>query len=310
MMLREGSSKIQKSRINMNKTFSLLRGGLLPVLALSAWAQSPIRVLMLGGTDNAPAHNPRAMRDSLAPVLATNNMTLTYRDTQTVLNVDSLRQYDVMLLATADHGSGTAGGANLTTAQEDALIGWLNAGHVAVAFHGATNTYLNNPRWVSLLGGLFQDHSTINNSGTETFVRPSHPALTGTAILPTSAATTGGSPYWDEGRRHRNFTSDTVVLATAQLGGGETVPWIWVRPQGAGWVYYNASGHDGQTWRLSQWKGQVVQALRWGASIPVRISMAKKSRSPSAAKHLRILTLNGRKVFNPEKSVFSGIQMN
>lgn len=276
---------------------------------VSCWAQAPIRVLFLGGTDNAPAHNPRAMRDTLAPVLAANNMTMAYRDTQTVLNIDSLAQYDVLLLGTADHGSGTAGGSNLTAAQEDALIGWLNAGHVAVAFHGSTNTYLNNPRWVQLLGAVFLDHGTVDNSGTATYTLPAHPSLAGTAVLPASATVTGGQPYWDEGRRHTNFTSDTVVLATARLGGGEIVPWIWVRPQGSGWVYYNAGGHDGQSWKLAQWKSQVVQALRWGASIPVRILVGKNTRPHAGFKQGRILTLNGRTVFSLEKSLFQGIQI-
>jgi type 1 glutamine amidotransferase len=292
----------------MNPTHIFSRTVFLTALALSAWAQTPTRVLMLGGSDNSPAHIPTALRDTLAPVLAANNMTLAYRDTQTVLHADSLRQYDVLLLYTADRGTGTAGGSNLTTAQEDALLAWLNAGHVAVAFHGSTNTYLNNPRWLQLLGGRFLDHSPANNSGTETFTRPAHPALTGTAVLPTSAAATGGQPYWDEGRRHQNFASDTVILATANLGTGGIVPWIWVRPQGSGWVYYNASGHDGQVWRRPEFKGQVVQALRWGASIPVRIHVTKKSRPSSVEKQLRILTLNGRTVVTPEKSVLPVIQ--
>ncbi len=261
---------------------SFIQSILLSVLMVSAWAQNSIRVLMLGGADNAPAHFPLAMKDTLAPFLTANNMTLAYRDTQTVLNADSLKAYDVVLLAPADHGSGTAGGSNLTTAQEDALIGWISAGHVAVALHGATNTYLNNPRWLKLLGAEFLDHGSVDNAGTVTLTKPTHPALTGITTLPASAAATGGQPYWDEGRRHKNFSSDTVVLATARLGGGEVVPWIWVRPEGSGWVYYNASGHDGQCWKLSQWKGQILQAIRWGDGATVSINRFGRAVNHSA----------------------------
>jgi hypothetical protein len=40
-----------------------------------------------------------------------------------------------------------------------------------------------------------------------------------------------------------------------------------VRPEGKGWVYYNASGHDGQIWTRPEFKGQVRRALQWGYQV-------------------------------------------
>ncbi len=233
-------------------------------------AQTPIRVLFWGGTNTA-THNARALRDTLAAVFAANNMTLNYREavTHSWLSPDSLAQYDVAFLYTTDQT-----GTDLSATQLSNFIAWIAAGHVAVAFHGSTNTYLNNgtlsTNWGNLLGGLFLDHGngTSDNGGAITFKQPLHASLTGTTTLPTSATATGGQPYWDEGRRHKNFVSDTIVLARSRMNTVDTAtPWIWVRPQGKGWVYYNSSGHDGQTWHRPDWKGQVVQALKWGASV-------------------------------------------
>jgi len=235
----------------------------------AALAQSPIRVLFWGGTNTA-THNSRALRDTLAPVFTSNNFVLNYREaaSHSWLNPDSLAQYDVAFLYTTDQI-----GTDMSATQLSNFIAWIAAGHVAVAFHGSTNTYLNNgtlsTNWGNLLGGLFLDHGNgTDNGGTITFKQPLHASLTGTTTLPTSATATGGTPYWDEGRRHKSFTSDTIVLARSSMNAVDTVtPWIWVRPQGKGWVYYNSSGHDGQTWHRTEFKGQVVQAIKWAATI-------------------------------------------
>lgn len=240
------------------------------LLTAASFAQSPIRVLFWGGTNTA-THNSRALRDTLAPVFASNNFTLNYREaaSHSWLNPDSLAQYDVAFLYTTDQV-----GTDMSATQLSNFIAWIAAGHVAVAFHGSTNTYLNNgtlsANWGNLLGGLFLDHGngTSDNGGTITFKQPLHASLTGTTTLPTSASATGGTPYWDEGRRHKSFTSDTIVIARSRMNTVDTTtPWIWVRPQGRGWVYYNSSGHDGQTWHRSEFKEQVVQAIKWAATI-------------------------------------------
>jgi hypothetical protein len=73
---------------------------------------------------------------------------------------------------------------------------------------------------------------------------------------------------WDEGRVHKTFRNDLVILATLN---DEKVPWTWVHPQGKGWVYYTSSGHDARAWGDSGFQGQLVQAVKWGysASQPV-----------------------------------------
>lgn len=244
---------------------------LFTLAALAASAQAQVKVLFWGGTATG-THNSQALRDTLTRLFSTTNVTMAYREANTHawLAADTLNQYDVVLLYTTNPGA-SGGGQNLTTPQEDALINWVASGRVIVALHGSTNCYRDNPRWRALLGAQFVDHSNPNNSGTSTFQQPLHSSLTGTTPMPASAAgdpggTTNPTVYWDEGRQHNMYVSDTVVIARAQLGTG-SVPWIWVRPQGKGFVYYNASGHNFRTWQRPEWKGQLIRALYWGKEI-------------------------------------------
>lgn len=232
-------------------------------------AQALINVLYWGGPGSSP-HNPAALRDTLQNYLLFNHgMMVHYREdpSHSWLHPDSLAGYDVILAYTSNRGE-DAGGTDITTAQFAALTDWIESGKVLVSFHGSTNTYYSggNPPWIRLLGARFLDHAPGNNAGTITFTDAAHQSLEGAQPLPPSASNDGREPYWDEGRRHQQFVEDTIVIARAQIG-EVNVPWIWVREQGDGFVYYNASGHDGQTWTMPQWKSQVVTALEWGACV-------------------------------------------
>jgi type 1 glutamine amidotransferase len=241
-------------------------------LAAASIAQTPIKVLFWGG--GITAHNPTAMRDSLATFFASNNIQISYRADSTNapvwLHPDSLAQYDVMLMYTTNQNA-----TILTATQLNNLKAWVESGRVIVAVHGSTNTYINNnatitAAWRALLGAQYVGHGPVNTAGTisTTTAGTGHSSLTGTTMLPTASANTGGAPYWDEGREHTNFVSDTVVLARS-VTSSSNFPWIWVRPQGNGWIYYNASGHDGQVWRRAEYKGQLLRALNWGYQMKV-----------------------------------------
>jgi type 1 glutamine amidotransferase len=250
---------------------------LFAVLGLAALASTSnaqqIKVLFWGG--GSTAHTPKNLRDTLvahfAP-LSSVNIQITYRADSTNepvwIHPDTLAQYDVLLAYTTNQDASKLGQARLND-----LVAWVNSGRVIVALHGSTNTYLNNnatvaANWRALMGGQFTDHAPDNNGGVVslTTAGSAHASLAGTTMLPASGAATGNAPYWDEGRRHNQFAADTVVLARSQIG-TVNVPWIWVRPQGKGWVYYTASGHDGQVWKMSEFKGQIRRALEWGYAV-------------------------------------------
>jgi type 1 glutamine amidotransferase len=210
-------------------------------------------VLFLGG--GSTSHNPDSFRVAIEPVLEKNNLAaVEYRTNESVLNADSLKNFDLMLLYSAKKGSGTGGDGtpNLTTAQENALYAWIEAGHAMVAVHCASSCYLANPRLHELIGADYTVHGEdldhIN------IVKPTHAAMKGVS------APTG----WDEGREHKFLKTDTVLLATNNSKGN---PWTWIRPQGKGWVYYTSSGHDIRVWSDTKFQNQLVRAAVWGDSV-------------------------------------------
>jgi type 1 glutamine amidotransferase len=244
-------------------------------------AQTPTKVLFWGGPATS-SHNVPAFRDTIVPYLTGQNMTVTYRQNTpyAFLHTDSLAQYDVMLVYTTNQDA-----SQLTQGQLTALTTWIASGRVMVAVHGTTNTFITNnasitSAWRALTGAQFADHGPAagsGNSGTITYTTTgtTHGSLAGTIALPTSGVNTGDHPYWDEGRRHTAnlFSNDTLVLARAlyTTPSATSLPWIWVRPQGNGWVYYNASGHDGQVWTRLEFKTQILRALQWGQAVSTGI---------------------------------------
>lgn len=225
-----------------------LFAGLLVPAAVPSWA-APIRILFLGG--GSTSHDPAAMRDVIKPVFEKAGMAVEYRANESVLHADSLARFDALFVYNAKKGSKTDGTPDLTKAQEDALYAWIESGHAMIAAHGASSSYLENPRWAQLIGGSYTVHG--NDFKFVTIAKPEHGSMTGVAP-PTG---------WDEGRQHKLLREDLVILATLNE---EKTPWTWVHPQGKGWVYYTSSGHDTRTWSDPGFQGQLVQAVKWGVS--------------------------------------------
>jgi len=191
------------------------------------------------------------MNAAIRPVLETAGMSVRYSSEEGILNADSLAGYDVLFVYNAKKGSLTDHTPDLTPAQETSLYDWVEAGHPLIAAHCASSSYLENPRYAELIGGAYTEHGPDLES--ITLVQPDHPALAG--VSPPTG--------WDEGRVHRMLRQDLTILATAN---SEKTPWIWIHPQGLGWVYYTSSGHDNRVWSDVKFQGMLVQAIRWGYS--------------------------------------------
>lgn len=189
------------------------------------------------------------MRDTMQPVLEKAGMSVAYRTDEKILNADSLARFDVLFIYNAKKGSKTDNTPDLTTAQENALYAWVEAGHAVVAVHCASSSYLENPRYAELIGASYTEHGP--DLQYITISRPDHPAMIG--VSPPTG--------WDEGRLHKILRQDLIILATANA---EKTPWTWVHPQGKGWVYYTCSGHDERVWRDADFQGMLVQAVKWG----------------------------------------------
>jgi hypothetical protein len=83
-----------------------------------------------------------------------------------------------------------------------------------------------------------------------------------------------------------------------------------VRPQGQGWIYYNASGHNHLTWRRLEFRSQLLRALNWGYQMKVTGIRGKAALDMLTRAHgnelfvplrekysLEIMDMQGRRVF-------------
>ena len=323
------TSKGRAARLTRPATW--LSAALATFLVSETTAQTGARVLFWGGPATT-SHNVPAFRDTIVPYLTSLGMTVSYRQNPPYswLHADSLAQHDVLLVYTTNQNA-----SDLTSGQLAALTAWLASGRVMVALHGTTNTFITGNTattnaWRALTGAQFLDHgpaSGSGNSGTMTYtpLGNAHPALATTTALPASAANSGGQPYWDEGRRHTAnlFASDTLVLARAHYTtpSATSLPWIWVRPQGNGWVYYNASGHDAQVWSRLEFKTQIVRALQWGHTVKTtgirgqaalraltrgRTGMLHVPFAPGTAHTVEVFDPQGRRVYFRSRSRAGG----
>ncbi len=211
-------------------------------LAAPAFATDPdpIKVLFLG--DNGH-HQPKPRFDELAPVLADRGIEMTYTDDMSKLNLDTLNNYDALVLY-----------ANIDTIapdQADALLSYVNQGGGFVPLHCATFCFRNNDKIVALMGAQFQRHGT-GVFRTELAERQ-HPVMSGF----------GGFESWDETYVHRlhNEKNRTVLEYRVDREGRE--PWTWVRTEGDGKVFYTAWGHDSRTWTNPGFQNLVERGIRY-----------------------------------------------
>jgi uncharacterized protein len=111
-------------------------------------AQS-IRILFLG--DNGH-HRPAERFWQMQPVLAKRGINLTYTDKSTSLNVQTLADYDGLLIY--------ANTTEIAPDQEKALLDFVEGGKGLIPLHCASYCFLNSPKYVELVGAQFQRHGT------------------------------------------------------------------------------------------------------------------------------------------------------
>ena len=203
----------------------------------------PIKVLFLG-QERGPSHDPERMFPMLASAFARRGIQLTYAATPAeALVADRLQYYDALML----YGNHT----EITPAEEQALLGFVEGGKGLVALHSASFEFQNSDRYIALVGGQFQRHGT--GEFTAEITQPGHPVMQGLQPFNT----------WDETYVHtkHNPENRTVLMERVDENGRE--PWTWVRTQGQGRVFYTAYGHDERTWAKPEFAALVENGVSW-----------------------------------------------
>src|SRR5687768_2258851 len=147
---------------------------ILPALVVSAIvtsaaaAQAPgsgrVRALFLG--DNGH-HRPYARAKELVPVLAHRGVDLFYTDDPADLNADKLNQYHVLTLYN-NH-------MNVSQAQLNALLKFVQNGGGLVVLHCASASFQNSEEFIRLIGAAFKSHGYATFAPAAT--NPAHPVM-------------------------------------------------------------------------------------------------------------------------------------
>ncbi|WP_239492570.1 PVC-type heme-binding CxxCH protein [Luteitalea sp. TBR-22] len=211
----------------------------------------------------------------LAAPLARKGIQLTHVATPAeALRPEVLANYDAIMIY-ANH-------TDITEAQEQALVSFVEGGKGLIALHCASFMFTKAPRYIPMIGGQFSTHGT--GDFTAEIVAPDHPIMSGLAPFTT----------WDETYVHtrHNPVDRTVLMERVDDKGRE--PYTWVRTQGKGRVFYTAFGHDERTWRNPGFQVLVERATTWAVSDQAR-------KAWQALKMPEVTYLDGFNVPNYEK---------
>jgi len=192
-------------------------------------------------------HQPSLRAQELIPLMANRRIGVTYTESLGDLNAENLVKYDGLIIY-ADQ-------VKIDSAQEKALLDFVNAGKGLIAIHSASYCFPRSSRYVALLGAQFKYHST--GSFRARTVGTDHPITRGEPEFET----------WDETYVHTKPNQDCVVLQVRREGDSDE-PVTWVRTQGKGRVFYTAYGHDERTWNNSGFQSLIERAIRWSCGRP------------------------------------------
>src|SRR5436190_23145699 len=112
-------------------------------------APRPLKLLFLG--DKA-GHQPVTRFRIIQPVLARNNIDVTYTDQVSVLDPKTLASYDGLIIY--------ANTTRISPEQEKALLDFVEGGKAFIPLHCSSYAFQNSPKYIDLVGAQFSKHGT------------------------------------------------------------------------------------------------------------------------------------------------------
>ena len=206
-----------------------------------------IEILFLGHASEH--HNSSRYLPLLAAALSDEGINFTYTEDPDDLNPETLAWYDGLMVY-ANH-------EEMTDAQEEALLDFVEAGKGFIPVHSASFCFQNSDEYIRLVGGQFQKHET--GTFVADIVAKDHPI---TQSLDTFST-------WDETYVHHKLSDDRTVLME-RVEGNHREPWTWVKEHGRGRVFYTAYGHDERSWNHPEFQSLLKQGILWAVGDNVR----------------------------------------
>jgi type 1 glutamine amidotransferase len=164
------------------------------------------------------------------------------------LSTENLSGYDGLFNFTTDR--------DISDAQWEALLGFVENGGGYVGIHNATDTFENKPEALRLIGGHFLTHPAQLDIPVE-IVDEEHPV------------TQGVRPFTlhDELYIMEHWPEDYRLLARTEAEGGQ--PIAWVREQGKGRVFYLSLGHNAHCFDNADYAKLLRRGAQWAVGANV-----------------------------------------
>lgn len=141
----------------------------------------------------------------------------------------------------------------LTDAQKNGLLGWVNAGGGFVGVHSAADSFRDCPEYRAMVGGHFVTH-------------PHYRQYMVSVVDPTHPITEGLEEFWVEDEQYvTDYDPRNNVLATA-LYKGRATPVVWTKSWGRGKVCWIALGHDAKACRQEVFVTLLQRACLWAGT--------------------------------------------
>lgn len=208
----------------------------------------PLAVLYQGRQVNTH-HSPSGFHNLIRVPFAERGVRFDFTTNLADLNPDKLAQYDALFV----YGNAFY---LLSSAQEAAMKGYVEAGGGIAAMHVACWSLPYSQAWTALVGGGFLGHYAIQEF-TPVLSDVDHPILRGLETY-----TSEDEPY-----QFKDLALDRTVLSY-RTGPGAAEAVSWVRHQGAGRVFYQAGGHDIRTWSQPNFQELTIRGIKWAAKAP------------------------------------------
>jgi len=142
------------------------------------------------------------------------------------------------------------GEGQLTDAQADALVNWVQAGGRFFPTHAATSSGKTKVTYTALCGGKFVEHPA-QFSFMVTPMKSPHPI------------TEGIEAFSVHDEFYMQTYSDDLHVHMVALDRGQAYPMLWSRTESKGKVVYVAMGHGPLVWNLPQYQQLMRNAVNW-----------------------------------------------
>jgi uncharacterized protein len=216
-------------------------------------APKRMEILFLGHKNNTN-HNSHKLAEILSREYFRSGINISFTDNPDDLNKENLSNYAGLIIY-ANHDT-------ISAPQADALLSFVRGGKGLVALHSASFCFRNNNEVVEMIGGQFKSHKydTIQN----VILKPNHEVMKGITAFKSL----------DETYVHDKISPNIEVLAE-RVEGDHHEPYTWVRPYGAGRVFYTAYGHDTNTFKNQGFLDMVKNGLLWAVGDKAKAELAK-----------------------------------